>query len=91
MVQFILALLMDLDSFIGGGSLIHLTPDVEADFASGVTPGTFFARLGDVSEMTVPEYQVNVVGRTAAAGPTQSVSGFVTAVQVLPEASRRRV
>jgi RHS repeat-associated protein len=60
-------------------TLIHLTPDAEASFVSGVNPGTYFARLGDVSEMTVPEYQANVVGGAAAAGPTQSVSGFITA------------
>jgi len=49
-----------------------------------VNPGTYFARLGDVSEMTVPEYQANVVGGAAAAGPTQSVSGFITAVPGAP-------
>ncbi|HEY4199311.1 MAG TPA: hypothetical protein VGM83_02010 [Devosiaceae bacterium] len=41
--------------------------------------GTFFARFGDVSEMTVPQYQSDVVGMGAAAGPGQPVSGFVTA------------
>lgn len=60
-------------------TLIHLTPDAAASFEAGVNPGTFFARLGDVSGMTVAEYQANVVGGAAAAGPTQSVSGFVLA------------
>jgi RHS repeat-associated protein len=60
-------------------TLIHLTPDAAADFEAGVDLNTFFARLGDVSHMTVPEYQAEVVGTAAAAGPGQSVAGFVLA------------
>jgi len=67
-------------------TLIHLTPDAEASFSAGVHPETFFARLGDVSRFTVLQYQTNVVGGAAAAGPTQSVSGFVVAIPGSPGA-----
>ena len=60
-------------------TMIHLTNDSASAFASGVDQGTFFARYGDVSEMTVPQYQSDVVGMGAAAGPGQPVSGFITA------------
>jgi hypothetical protein len=58
--------------------MIHLTPDAAGGFSSGVMPGTFFVRLGDVSGLTVPEYQANVVMPAAAAGPGQPVAGFIT-------------
>ena len=67
----------------GSNTMIHLTPEAADAFAGGVESQTFFAQLGDVSEMTVPEYQANVVMPIAAAGPGQAVSGFVVAT---PEA-----
>jgi len=60
-------------------SYIHLTPGSAGDFANGVDPLTSFARLGDVAHMTVPDYQLNVVGYLAGAGPDQAVSGFMVA------------
>jgi RHS repeat-associated protein len=63
----------------GADTLIHLTPSTAEEFNGGVQSGTFFARLGDVANMTVTEYQANVVGPLAAAGPGQAVSGFVLA------------
>jgi hypothetical protein len=63
----------------GPDTLIHLTPDPAQDFQAGVKPDTFFARLGDVSHMTVAQYQADVVGKLAPAGPGQPVNGFVLA------------
>jgi hypothetical protein len=60
-------------------TMIHLTPNSADDFASGVYAGTYFARLGDVVNMTISQYQANVVGGAAAAGPGQPVNGFITA------------
>jgi hypothetical protein len=59
-------------------TMIHLTPFEEGSFAVGVDHGTYFARLGDVSEMTIEQYQADVVGRAAAASPGQPVAGFIT-------------
>jgi hypothetical protein len=63
----------------GPNTMIHLTPEAASAFKAGVDSGTFFARLGDVSKMTVAEYQATVVGSGAAAGPGQTVNGFVIA------------
>ena len=60
-------------------TMIHLTPEAANAFAAGVDPGTFFAQLGDVALMTVQDYQRFVVMPAAAAGPGQTVAGFVTA------------
>jgi len=61
-------------------TLIHLTSESASSFASAVDEGTFFTRFGDVSEMTVAQYQSDVVGFGAAASPGQPVSGFITAL-----------
>ena len=70
-------------------TLIHLTNDGAESFASGVDEETSFARLGDVAHFTVPEYQAQVVGSGAAAGPRQPVSGFVLATPGTPGAFGR--
>jgi len=58
-------------------TMIHLTASGPESFANGIDVGTYFARLGDVSDMTVDEYQVNVVGPFAQGyGPRANL--FVT-------------
>jgi RHS repeat-associated protein len=58
-------------------SMIHLTPAGAESFANGVEGGTYWARLGDVSHMTLEQYQLGVVGPDVAASLGQPVSGFV--------------
>ena len=70
-------------------TLIHLTNDDQAAFAAGVNEETSFARLGDVTAMTVRDYQARVVGSGAVAGPGQPVSGFVLAPPGTPGAFGR--
>ncbi|MER9535849.1 RHS repeat-associated core domain-containing protein [Mesorhizobium sp. M0586] len=60
-------------------TMIHLTPEAPVAFAAGVDPGTYFARLGDVSDMTLSTYQANVVGTLAPASLGNPVAGFVAA------------
>ena len=67
-------------------TLIHLTNDGETSFSMGVNEETSFARLGDVSHMTVDRYQADVVGSGAAAGPGQPVAGFVLGLPGTPGA-----
>jgi hypothetical protein len=59
--------------------MIHLTPASAESFANGVNSGTYWATLGDVSHMTVPKFQLQVVGPGAAASFGEPVSGFVVA------------
>jgi hypothetical protein len=61
----------------GPNTMLHLTPEKAAAFKKGIDQGTYFAKLGDVSKMTVTQYQEQVVGTMAAAGPGQKVNGFV--------------
>ncbi len=70
-------------------TLIHLTNDGPVSFVSGVDDETSFARLGDVAHFTVADYQAQVVGSGAAAGPRQPVSGFVLAMPGAPGAFGR--
>ena len=70
-------------------TLVHLTNDDKRAFADGVNADTSFARLGDISHLTVPEYQAQVVGSAAAAGPGQPVAGFVLAPPGTPGAFGR--
>jgi RHS repeat-associated protein len=58
-------------------SMIHLTPAGADSFAGGVESGTYWARLGDVSKMTLEEYQTGVVGPGVKASLGEPVSGFV--------------
>ncbi len=57
-------------------SMIHITVASRAELAGGLDAGSVFVRLGDVSHMTLAEYQASVVGR-AAAGYTSDVTAFV--------------
>jgi hypothetical protein len=57
-------------------AMIHLTPFAAADFAQGVNAGTYFARLGDVAELTVAEFKNLVVG-VAAPGSSPAANLFV--------------
>ena len=57
-------------------SMIHLTTATEAQLANGINEGSSFVRLGDVSHMTLTEYQAQVVGINAA-GSSANVSAFV--------------
>jgi hypothetical protein len=64
-------------------TMVHITPFEEADFAGGIDKGTYFARLGDVSDMTISEFRTDVVG-PAAAGYGTNANMFVL---VGPEAA----
>lgn len=56
---------------------------------TGVNEKTSFARLGDVSHMTIQRYQASVVGSGAVAGPGQPVAGLVLALPGAPGAFGR--
>ena len=56
--------------------MIHLTTATRTELASGLYEGSTFVRLGDVSHLTLPEYQAGVVGRCAA-GATSDVKAFI--------------
>ena len=71
-------------------SMVHLTTATEAQLAKGVDAGSSWVRAGDVSHLTVPQYQDLVVG-PAAAGHTPDVTAFAVskpgaaAFQAMPE------
>ena len=56
--------------------MIHLPTASEAQLANGLNEGRSFVRLGDVSHMTLAEYQAQVVGMNAD-GSTANASAFV--------------
>jgi hypothetical protein len=66
----------DLFAGFGENTMIHLTPFAEADFAAGIEEGTYFARLGDVSDMTVSAYRTTYIG-PAAAGYSANANMFM--------------
>ncbi|MEJ0043281.1 MAG: hypothetical protein WDM81_14150 [Rhizomicrobium sp.] len=46
-------------------TMLHLTPSAPYEFEGGLDSGNYFARLGDVSHLTVNEYRIQVVGPVA--------------------------
>lgn len=58
-------------------TMVHLTSSPQEAFENGIDPGTFFARYGDVADLTPQQYRIGVVGPAAGGyGPDANI--FVT-------------